>query len=326
MRRREFIVGLGAAGLRAPLAFAEGNIKTVGILLGGNSNDSIWQSYLAAFMEQLRSFGWVESRTVRFEQRWASGDPAVMRTGAQELEALAPSAILAVTAPSALILKNQTRLIPIVFVLVIDAIALGLVSNLAKPGRNITGFTNFEPSMGSKWLGLLKEMVPNVRRVGCMLNPELDAAFADVLINSIQSDASSFAVEVSRAPVRSISDINQVIESFSGGGGLITLPGNFNAINRAIIAEAAVRFRVPVISPFDIFPAAGGLMSYGSDPEDEFRKAGGYMNRILNGEKPGDLPVQTPTKFKLVINLKTVKALGLEVPPSLLASTDEVIE
>ena len=154
----------------------------------------------------------------------------------------------------------------------------------------------------------------------------LDAGFADVLINVIQSNASSFAVEVSRASARNVLDIDRLVESFSGTGGLIILPSNFNVINRASIAAAAVRYHVPTISPFALFPAAGGLMSYGSDPEEEFQKAGVYMNRILNGEKPGDLPVQAPTKFKLVINLKTAKALNLDAPPSLLARADEVIE
>jgi putative tryptophan/tyrosine transport system substrate-binding protein len=340
LKRRAFIAGLGRAAtwplvaarlgpaaLSAGPVFAEDNTRTIGLLLGGRPEDPLWQSYVAAFIAQLRRLGWDEGRNLRIEYRWAAGDPARMRSGAQELIALAPSAILAGTAPAVLLLKRETQAIPIVFVLVIDAIALGVVDNLSRPGRNITGFTNFEPSMGSKWLALLKEMAPNIRRVGCVLNPELDSGFADVLINAIQSDASSFAVEVSRAPVRSISDIEQIMQSFgAAGGGLITLPSNFNTLNRATIAATATQYRVPIISPFGFFPAAGGLMSYGPDPEEEFRNAGAYMDRIFRGEKPGDLPVQAPTKFKFVINLKTAKALGLAVPPSLLARADEVIE
>ena len=172
LQRRTFIAGLVAAVITRP-TFAE-DIRTIAILSGGTPDDPLLQSYLAAFMKQLRSLGWIEGRNIHFEQRWASGDPAVMRKGAQELETLAPSAILAVTAPSVLVLKSQKPSIPIVFVLVIDAVALGVVNNLAKPGGNVTGFTNFEPSMGSKWLQLLKEMAPNVRRVGCIFNPDLE--------------------------------------------------------------------------------------------------------------------------------------------------------
>ena len=326
VRRREFIAAFAAMGLSVRTAYAEENTRTVGLLLGGKPEDPLWQSYLAAFIEQLRLLGWIEGRNLRLEYRWAAGDPARMRNGAKELTVLAPNAILAGTAPAALLLKNENDTIPVVFVLVIDAIALGIVDNLARPGRNVTGFTNFEPSMGSKWLELLKEIAPTIKRVGCILNPEMDAGFADVLVNAIQSDAPSFAVEVSRAPVRSVSDIEGVMQTFSDSGGVIALPGNFNALNRTTIAATAAQYRVPVISPFDFFPTAGGLMSYGSDPENEFRSAGVYIDRILKGERLGDLPVQAPTKFKFVINLKTAKTIGLEVPPSLLARADEVIE
>jgi putative ABC transport system substrate-binding protein len=326
MKRREFIAGLGGTVLYPRVPLAQANTKTIGLLLGGRPDDPLWQPFLGAFVQQLNQLGWIEGRNLHLEYRWAAGDVGRMRSGAQELIAIGPNAILAVSAPTIPFLRHETRTIPIVFVLVIDAIALGAVTNLAKPGGNITGFTNFEASMGGKWLGLLKEVAPNIKRVGCMFSPEMDSTFAGVLINSIQGAASSLAVEITLARVQNETDIEEAMRVLSENGGLISLPGNFNALHRKAIAEQAARYRVPVISPFDFFPAAGGLMSYGTVSEDEFRNAAIYMDRIFAGANPGDLPVQMPMKFKLVINLKAAKGLGLGIPPSLLAQANEVIE
>jgi putative tryptophan/tyrosine transport system substrate-binding protein len=326
MRRREFIAA-GSAALFWPCAGAtQANRKTIGLLLGGRPEDPLWQVFVGAFVQQLAQLGWIEGRNLHLEYRWAAGDVGRMRTGAEELVAVQPDAILGGTAPTLPFLLRETHTIPIVFVLVIDAIALGAVTNLARPGGNITGFTNFEPSMGGKWLELLKEIAPNIKRVGCMLNPEMDAGFASVLIGSIQGAAPSAGVEITQAKVQSDTDVEEALRALSNDGGLILLPGNFNALHRQAIAELAARYRVPAISPFDFYPNVGGLMSYGTVSEDEFRNAAIYMDRIFNGTNPGDLPVQMPTKFKLVINAKTAKSLGLIVPHSLLARADEVIE
>jgi len=326
MRRREFIAGAGTVVFCSSARAADENSKTIGLLLGGRAEDPLWQSFVGAFVQKLAQLGWIEGRNLRLEYRWAAGDVVRMRGGAQELVAMRPDAILAGTAPTIPFLLNETQTIPIVFVLVIDAIALGAVRNLAKPGGSVTGFTNFEVSMGGKWLGLLKEVAPSIKRVGCMFNPEMDTGFAEVLISSIKGAAPSFGVEISLAKVQTDADVGGALQGLSDDGGLILLPGNFNATHRRVIAELAGRYRVPVISPFDFYPNVGGLMSYGTVSEDEFRNAATYMDRIFNGAKPGDLPVQMPTRFKLVINLKQARAQHLEIPPTLLARADEVIE
>jgi putative tryptophan/tyrosine transport system substrate-binding protein len=328
LRRRDFLALLGtaAAALRVGPAYAASTARTIGVLTAWTESDQAGQAYLGAFRGALASRGWTSGGNLRIEYRYAANNVDLIRSGAQELVALSPDVIFAVTAPVVPFLQHATQTIPIVFVLVIDAVALGYVKSLSAPGGNTTGFTNFEPGMGTKWLELLQEVAPATKMVGCMFNPVMDAAYAGVLIRSIENAAPAFSVEVVRTPVRSDEEIDGAMRGLSGAGGLIVLPSNFTAIHRDAIVSKAARYRVPTIYPFDFFAAVGGLMSYGEQPVEEFRDAAGYVDRILRGEKPADLPVQAPTKFELVVNLKAAKSLNLLMPPTILATADQVIE
>jgi putative tryptophan/tyrosine transport system substrate-binding protein len=325
MRRREFIAGLGAAALPS-IARSADQTKTLGLLLGGSPESSSWQGFIGVFLQQLRSLGWSEGGNLRLEYRWAAGDAERMRDGARELVALRPDAIFAGTAPTVPVLQNETSSIPIVFALVIDPVALGYVKTLARPGRNTTGFTNFEPHMGAKWLALLKEIAPNTTHVGCMLNPDLDWTFDHIIVSAIRDAAPSLGVDVTVAEVRSVSDIDDSIRQLHANGALVPLPGNFLALHFSSMIKFAAQYRVPAIFGWDYMVSAGGLISYGSVWEDEIRGAASYIDLVLKGASPANLPVQTPTKFKLTINLKTAKALGLTIPETLLATADEVIQ
>jgi putative tryptophan/tyrosine transport system substrate-binding protein len=300
--------------------------KTLGLLLGGTPESSSWQMFVGVFLQQLRSLGWNEGRNLRLEYRWAAGSADRMRDGARELVGVRPDAIFAGTAPTVPALQNETSSIPIVFALVIDPVVLGYVKSLARPGRNTTGFTNFEPHMGAKWLALLKEIAPNTTEVGCMLNPDLDWSFDHMIVNAIRDAAPSFAIDVSVAEVRSVDDINKSVRGLAKNGALIPLPGNFLALHFPSMIGLAAQYRVPAIYGWDYMVSAGGLISYGSVWEDEIRGAASYIDLVFKGASPGDLPVQTPTKFKLAINLKAAKALGLSIPETLPATADEVIQ
>jgi len=327
LRRRDVIGLIPAAALWPALGLhASENVKVVGVLAGGMAGDELMQSYLHTFREGLGSYGWVEGQNLRFIYRYAGNDPNLMRRGAQELVRLSPDAILALPAPVVPFLQNETKAIPIVFVFVIDAVALGYVASLSAPGGNITGFSNFEPGMGTKWLELLKEIAPDITRVGCMFNPAVDSVFDKVVVDAVKRGGSRFRVEVTLEPVRSDDEIGEAMRSLAGSGGMIVLPGIFNVLHRdAIIAQAA-QHRVPTVYGFDFYAQAGGLLSYGEIPSEEFRGAARYVDRILHGTRPSDLPVQLPTKFRLVINARAAKAQGFAISPALLIQADDVIE
>jgi putative ABC transport system substrate-binding protein len=282
---------------------------------------------MAAFHQGLQETGWIVGRTVRIDYRWShAGDPEQARQYAAELIALTPEVILAVATSAAAALQQPARNMPIVFVQVTDPVGAGFVESLARPGGNMTGFTPFEYGISAKWLELLKEVAPSMRRVAVLRDPSLTAAIAQFA--AMQSAASSLGVELSPSGVRDANEIERTIGALGQGSndGLIVLPGSLTLLHRKLIIAMAANHHVPAIYPYRYHVTDGGLMSYGPDTIDQYRRAAGYVDRILRGEKPADLPVQAPTKYELVINLKTAKALGLEVPPTLLARADEVIE
>jgi putative ABC transport system substrate-binding protein len=282
---------------------------------------------MAAFHQGLQETGWIVGRTVRIDYRWSqAGDLEQARQYAAELIALAPEVILAVATSAAAALQQPARNVPIVFVQVTDPVGAGFVESLARPGGNMTGFTPFEYGISAKWLELLKEVAPRVRRVAVLRDPSLTAAIAQFA--AMQSAASSLGVELSPSGVRDGSEIERAIGVLGQGSndGLIVLPGSLTLLHRKLIIALAANHHVPAIYPYRYHVTDGGLMSYGPDTIDQYRRAAGYVDRILRGETPADLPVQAPTKYELVINLKTAKALGLTVPPTLLARADEVIE
>jgi putative ABC transport system substrate-binding protein len=329
MRRREFISLLGgAAAATWPLAARAqqtGQMRRVGIIFGGyGANDPELQARVGALKEGLRDLGWAEGRNIRFDLRIGGGDTDRIAAHAAELIHLTPDLIVSNSVAALRVLSRQTRTIPIVFVNVVEPVRDGFVSNLAKPGGNITGFASFEPSMGGKWLELLKMIAPSMTRVAAVRGSN-DSA---VLLPVIESAGRSLGVQVATAVVQDAADFERAIDSFARepGGGLIILPGTIITANRDVIIKAIAQHKLPAIYGFRYMAAAGGLMSYGIDGVDLFRRAAPYVDRILRGANPGDLPVQLPTKFQFVINLQTAKALGLEIPPMLLALTDEAIE
>ena len=328
MKRREFITLLGGAAVAWPLAARAQTkrMRRIGVLMGLVANDPEAQSRVVAFENGLRELGWVKGRNLSIEYRWA-GDGNLLRDDAAELLAMAPDLILANSTPVTAALREHSGAVPIVFTQVTDPVGQGVVPNLAHPGGNLTGFTSFEFSIGTKWLEALKQTAPRVTRVALVFNPQ-SAPYADLFLRPVEAAAPSFSVASIRAAVRDPADVDRVFDALARepNGGLVVLP-DISMINyrEAIIALAA-RHRVPAIYPFRFFAASGGLMSYGTDVTEVFRRAATYVDRVLKGTTPGELPIQTPTKYELIINLKTAKALGLEVPPTLLARADEVIE
>jgi putative ABC transport system substrate-binding protein len=280
---------------------------------------------VSAFADALGRLGWVEGKNIRIDYRFAAGDPALYTAYAAELVGLAPDAILASPGTVATALREQTRTIPIVFVLMPDPVGLGLVQSLARPGGNVTGFSSYDAPMTGKWLQLLKEVAPGVTRVAVIFNP--DTAFAPMFNRAIEAAAPAYAMTITLAPVHGDAVIEEAIaaQAREPGGGLMILPDNFNSTHRDVIIAGAARHRLPLIATPD-FPGAGGLMSYSFDPVDLHVQAASYIDRILRGVNPADLPVQYPTKYSLIINLKTAKALGLTVPERVLDVADEVIE
>jgi putative ABC transport system substrate-binding protein len=331
MRRREFIAALGGAAAWPLAARAQqpDRMRLIGVLMAYVESDSTAQSWLAAFRAALAKLGWTEGSNLRIELRWSATDADRMRTLAKELVDLRPNAIFGVTTPAIGALARETRTIPIVFAGVSDPIGAGYVDNLARPGGNITGFmtSNGDPALGGKWVELLKQIAPRTLHVALLFNPATTVPL-QFFMPSIQAAASSFAVEVSAAPVHAKDEIEGVIaaQAHDPGGGLIMMPDVFNDVNRELIIALAVRYSVPAIYYNRFFSEPGGLISYGDARSEQFRLAAGYIDRILKGEKPANLPVQVPTKFELIINLKTAKALGLTVPDKLLSTADEVIE
>ena len=327
MRRREFITLLVGAAAWPLAARAQqlDRMRRIGVLMGFAESDPTAQSWLAALRNALAQLGWSEGNNLRIEVRWGAADPDRIRTLAKELVDLRPDAIFDQTTPVTDAFARVTQTIPIVFVYVADPVGSGFAASLPRPGRNITGFTSVEPTTGGKWVEMLKEIAPRTAHVALLFNPETAPEF---YMPSVQAAAFSFAVEASMAPVHARDEIAGVIaaQARSPGGGLIVMPDVFNDANGELIIALATRSGVPAIYPRPVFAETGGLIAYGADLAEQFRQAAGYIDRILKGANPGDLPVQRPTKFELVINLKTAKALGLEVPMSLLMRVDKVIE
>jgi putative ABC transport system substrate-binding protein len=325
LKRRKFITLLGGAAAWPLAARAQqlNRMRLIGVLMGFAESDPTAQSWLAR--NALTQLGWSEGNNLRIEVRWGAADPDRIRTLAKELVDLRPDAIFNQTTPVTTALAHVTQTIPIVFVYVADPIGSGFAASLARPGRNITGFTYVEPTTGGKWVEMLKEIAPRTAHVALLFNPETAPEF---YMPSVQAAASSLAVEASVAPVHARDEIAGVIaaQARSLGGGLIVMPDVFNDANGELIIALATSSGVPAIYPRPVFAESGGLIAYGADLAEQFRQAAGYIDRILKGANTGDLPVQRPTKFELVINLKTAKALGLDVPMSLLMRVDKVIE
>ena len=326
IRRREFMILLGVAAAWPLPARAQqpDRVRRVGVLMG-IADDLEGQARIAVFRQALQALGWSEGRNVQFIYRWSGGDVAHARQFAKELLDLRSDVILANSTPIAAAVRETTRTTPTVFVQVSDPVTAGVVQSLARPGGNLTGFTNFEPSMASKWLELVKGIAPNITRVAYLFNPNTAPL---LYARAVETAAPSLLIKLLAAEVRNADEREGVIEQFARepDGALLVLPDLFTATNRQSIIALAARHRLPAVHPFRYFVAGGGLMSYGTETLETYRQAAAYVDRILKGENPGDLPVQAPSKYELVINLKTAKALGLEVPPTLLAIADEVIE
>ena len=328
MKRREFIalVGGAAAWPLAARAQQPERMRRVGVLMSLPQNDPGGQAEVAAFYQGLAALGWVEGRNIRIEFRWPGGDERA-RVFAKELVGLNPDVLVGRSTPTTAALKRETDSIPIVFVNVAEPVGSGFVENLVRPGGNITGFTNFDGSIGGKWLQLLKEVDPHITRVAIIYNPQT-APFASSFLRSVESAAPILAVETIAASVQNDADIESSLTAFARttGGGLIAIPDSFTVEHRDRIIAQAAKNRLPALYANRAFTLAGGLMSYAVDTRGLFQRSATYVDRILNGARPSELPVQQPTKFDLVINLKTAKAVGLEVPPMLVARADEVIE
>jgi putative tryptophan/tyrosine transport system substrate-binding protein len=327
MRRRAFITLLGGAAAAGPLAASaqqSERMRRIGVLMNLAVGDPEGEARSAAFLQALQQLGWSDGRNIRIDYRWAAGDASLFQRYAEELLALAPDVILAAATPSVQALQQATRTVPIVFAIVADPVGAGFVDSLARPGGNVTGFTPFEYGISGKWLELLKEVVPRVTRVAVLRDLTIGLA----QLGAIQSVAPSLGVELTPIGVGDPGQIERTVAAFarSSNGGLIVTASTSAIIHRELITTLAARNKLPAVYYERYWVAGGGLMSYGPDFRDQFRRAAGYVDRILKGEKPADLPVQAPTKYDLVINLKTAKALGLEVPPTLLARADEVIE
>jgi putative ABC transport system substrate-binding protein len=328
MRRREFLGALGGGAIAWSLtARAQERMRRVGVLMGYAENDREGQAFVAAFREGLQELGWAEGRNIRIDTRWAAADVKTMQRIAKELVALQPDLILTQNTPTTAAMLQQTRTIPIIFANVADPVGSGFVANFPRPGGNATGFTLYEPTMAGKWPELLKDIAPRVARVAFLFNPAT-APYAEYYMTPFKAAAASFGVEAIAAPVRDPSELESVVAALARepNGGLIVMPDIFLTAYRVEITSLVARYRVPAVYPFRLFAEVGGLLSYGNDQVDNYRRAATYADRILKGAKPSELPVQAPVKFELVINLKTAKALGLTVPPSLLLRADHVID
>jgi ABC-type uncharacterized transport system substrate-binding protein len=329
MHRRKFITFFGGAAVAWPLA-ASGQkgdrVRHVGVIENRAADDPEGQARLAVFLQGLQELGWTDGRNMRIDYRYAAADADRYRTYAAELVALAPDVILGAGSQSVAALLETTRTVPIVFVNVIDPVGAGFVASLARPGGNATGFTPFEYRMSGKLLELLSELAPHVTRAAVLRDPAITAGIGQFA--AIQGASSPFTVELSPIDVRDAGEIERAVATFARepNGGLIVTASSATAVRRQLIIMLAARHRLPAVYPFRYFVTDGGLISYGPDPADQFRQAAGYVDRILKGEEVADLPIQAPTKYELVINLKTAKALDLAVPPLLLARAEQVIE
>ena len=329
MRRREFITLLSGTALAWPLAARAQQperMRRIGVLLPAAADDAEFQARVGAFLQALAQLGWIIGRNVRIDTRWATANAAEIRRHAAELAALAPDVILAHGTSALGPLLQATRSVPIVFAAAGDPVGGGLVDSLARPGGNATGFMSFEYSLSGKWLELLKQIAPGVTRVAVLRDPAFSSGNSQFAV--IQAMAPSLRVEVNPVNLRDPGEIERTVEAFARApnGGLIVTTGAAATLHRNLIITLAARHKLPAVYYERLFVAAGGLISYGPDQIDQYRQAAGYVDRILRGEKPADLPVQAPNKYELAINLKTAKALGLSAPPALLARAEEVIE
>jgi putative ABC transport system substrate-binding protein len=329
MRRREFITLLGSAAAAWPLAArAQQRERTrrIGVLMNLASDDAEGQARLAAFLQGLQEAGWAVGRNMRIDLRWGGGDPESFRKQASELVALAPDVVFASGIPAATPLLQATRTVPIVFAQVVDPVGAGLVASLARPGGNATGFTSPEYGFAGKWVELIKEIAPGVTRVAVLRDATSSSGIG--YMGAVRLAASSFGMELTPVGITDAGEIERGVTAFgrASNGALIVTGNTLTMVHRELIITLAARHRLPAVYALPLFANDGGLISYGPDSIDPYRRAAGYVDRILKGEKPAGLPVQQPTKFELIINLKTAKALGLEIPAMLLARADEVIE
>ena len=329
MRRREFIAGLvGAAWPVLVLAQQSDRVRRVGVLMAHAESDPEFKAYVAAFRAGLEKLGWTEGRNIQLDFRWGALDDAELRQrSAIELIALKPDLIVTQNTPPTASMLQQTHTIPVVFVVVADPVGSSFVKSLARPGGNATGFTIMEPTITGKWLELLKEIAPRVNRAAFLFNPAT-TPYANIYLNPFKAAAASLGLEAVVATVHDTAELDAVIaaQAREPNGGLVVMPDGFLNVHRAEVILLAARNGLPVVYPWRFFAEQGGLLSYGSEQRGLFRIAANYVDRILKGEKPADLPVQAPTEYELVINLKTAKALGLTVPPTLLDRADKLIE
>jgi putative ABC transport system substrate-binding protein len=330
MKRRAFITLLGGA-VAWPLAARAQQperMRRVGVLSTFAESDPEAQSLVQALDRTLQELGWVEGRNLRIDRRWAAGNPGRIEGFAKLLIGLEPDVIVAHGTPAVIALRNETRSILIVFVQVTDPIGAGFIANLAHPGGNITGFTTYEPSMVGKWGEMLKEVAPQISRIAFLFNPDTAPYVIRYFQGPLETSARSLGLQPNSSPVHNTSEIESAITALARepGGGLIMMPDTFNIVHRERIIGLAGQNKLPAISPYRFVVAEGGLISYGLDLVDLFRRAGGYVDRILRGAKPAELPVQAPTRYETTLNLKTAKALGLTIPDKLLVAADEVIE
>jgi putative tryptophan/tyrosine transport system substrate-binding protein len=331
MRRRQFIAALGGAVAAWPsvLRAQQGDHRPrqIGVLSAFVPDDPAGDSDIVALRQGLEDLGWVDGRNIHVHLRWPGGDMERVRALAKDLVELKPDVLLSRSTPATLALRNETDTIPIVFVNIAEPVGSGLAQTLARPGGNITGFTNFESSIGGKWLQLLKEVDPRISRIGMIYNPQT-APFAGLFLRSVQSAAPVLSLEAFGLRVETASDIEMALASLARdkGGSLISIPDSFTIEHRHLVIALAARYRLPAVYSYLSATRSGGLMSYAVDTRDAMRRAAGYIDRILKGAKPAELPVQQPAQFTLSVNLKTAKALGLEFPASLVATADEVIE
>ena len=327
MKRREFVTLLGGAAAWPLAARAQQGerMRRIGVLLNLAADDPMGQARVAAFVQGLKAAGWSDGRNLRIDTRWAASDPDNFRKYAAELIALGPDVVLASTTPAVLQLQQASRTVPIVFVSAIDPVGSGLIASMARPNGNITGFVAFEYALAVKWLELLKEIAPDVKRAAVLRDPSVAAGIGQFA--AIQA-VGSVGMELSAIDLRDAGEIERAIADFARrpNGGLIVTASQFGTNNPGPLVALAARHKLPSVYSFGYFASAGGLICYGPDQLDEYPRAAAYVDRILKGEKPADLPVQAPTKYQLAINLKTAKALGLTVPPALLARADDVIE
>jgi putative ABC transport system substrate-binding protein len=328
MRRRTFIAALGGVAAWPLVTRAQqlNRMRRIGVLIPFSETDAETQALVAAFKQRFQELGWIDGRNVRFDYRYTDGNPERTRSAAVELVGLGPDVILAYANPAVSSLVQVTRTIPIVFTQASDPVGSGFVSNLARPGGNITGFHSFEPSIGGKWLEILKQVAPSVQRAAIVHHPNIAANTA--FVRAAEAASSTIGVTVTAAGVFTATDIERTLTEFARtpDGGLIVAPAPPTFDNRQLIVDMAERLRLPAVYSYRFFVTSGGLLAYGIDGKDLWRAAASYIDRILRGEPPGELPVQLPTKYYLAINLNAARALGLTVPPSLLARADEVIE